>query len=250
MDQKEFLKKFIKFLSVSQVVGLFYTLKLDAWGTYFFFSFFLPLITAGALLYYFFKGVKMTIQYFVLGFMLYCLMGLLFFIPAYFGMNFFFAFTIWNFLYGIYLIFIVLGKKYLPQVIKSSTKYFERIDWKSKIKNFKNISFRQASIVVLTLLVIFASFNIWSGSRKKDRCIKLKDLAADYKEIIEDNLRLAAKYEKEGDKYLNRYGDVQDSISGAMASGVMLLHYNSKVSKYRGKLTEVENEMVELGCNR
>ena len=42
---------------------------------------------------------------------------------------------------------------------------------------------------------------------------------------------------------------VLERLQGAMASGVLSLHYSGKANTYAGKLKSIQNEMIDLGCN-
>lgn len=260
MDLIEYIKRFIKFLAVSQVIGLFYAIKLQAWVGYLLFTFLIPVITGSILLYYFFKGSKMTPYHYLLGFLLYLLMGVLFFIPTYFGVKFFYGFLLWDSLYGISLILIIVGKRFLPPLMRYVRKRFlpplmrylkikmESVSWESTVQELKNFSFRKVGIIVLVILVMFVSIRIWTGSRPEDRCRNLRELASEYGALIEDNRSLAKEYESKGEGYLKSYGDVLTSFRGAMASGAMMFHYTAKANEYAGKLRSIQSEMTDLGC--
>ena len=251
MDQIDYIKRFVKFLAVSQAIGTFYAITLRVWRGELFCLFVVPLIpllTASILLYYFFKGLKMTPQHYLLGSLLYILMGLLFFVPFYFGVDFFVLFIFWDFVYGVSLVLIIVGKRFLPQLMRYSKKQLGSVSWESKVQDLKNISFRKAGIIVLAVLVIFVSIRFWSGSRKEDKCRKLMELAAEYGELVEDNRKFAEKYERDGEELLNRDGNVRRSIQGAMIAGGLSLQYSAKANKFAEKLKEVQKEMEELGC--
>ena len=141
-----------------------------------------------------------------------------------------------------------LVKRILP-LLRQSKEQLKSVSLESKVRRVKNISFRKADVIVLIILIIFVSTRSCSKSRKEERCRKLKELASEYTELIDENRSLAKKYESEGDAYLNRYGDVQQSIQGAVASGLMSLRYSVKADKYAGRLKEVKKEMAELGCD-
>jgi len=248
MDTIEYIRRFAKFLLASEVIGLLLAIKLEYWGMSFFSLFLLSLIAACILVHFFFKGLKITAYLYLISALLYMLMTVLSIIPSLFDVRLFFGLAFWNIFYGISLIIIILGKKCLPPLLGYSRKQIQTVSWEGVISNLKTISFHKAGIAVLAVLIAFAFISLRSSSRKGDRCSELEQLAAEYRELIEENRNFADQYEKKGDATLNRYGNVGESLQEGFAYGLKSWQYSAKAKNAAGKLEDIEEEMRELGC--
>ena len=110
MDTTEYIKKFLKFILAIQAVGLLVFAQFQHTGGDS--TIILFLILGLVVARFFFHKVEITRYLYTVSTLIYLIICALIFLPAYLGVEFFQALLLWDVLFGITLVIIILGKKY------------------------------------------------------------------------------------------------------------------------------------------
>lgn len=248
MDTIEYMKRFIKFLLSSQIIGfaasLLFAISPDNPYVILFFC-----LAAGFIMaYFFFMEVHMTLSLYLLSILLYLLMTVVSIIPVALGAESLVWLFIWNIIFGFFLGLVVAARRLIPILSRSLQQNAPAQFSGIRLSSIKVSPITKGALAVFAIVLIWSSVSWWTGSNKEERCRELRSQASDYRALIAEHRSMAEHYERKAEGYIDRYGPVKESLLAGADAQLRSFGHSGQAAEDAQRLAEIEKKMRELGC--
>jgi len=248
MDMIEYMKKFIKFLLSSQIIGfaasLLFAISPDNPYVILFFC----LVAGFIMAHLFFKDVEMAPSLYLLSILLYLLMTVISIIPVALAPEALAGLALWNVVFGFLLGLVVAARRLIPALSRSLQQNAPAQFSGIKLSSIKVSPLSKGALAVFAIVLIWSSVSWWTGSNKEEKCRELRSQASNYRALIAEHKQMAEHYERKAEGYIDRYGPVKESILAGADAQLRSFGHSGQAAEDAQRLAEIEKKMRDLGC--